>query len=55
MIGTKIKNKTILSPSILKNDNRKVFIATAQSYDEVYNKIVEIKGDNKNIVTGLII
>ena len=55
VIGTKIKNKTILSPSILKNDNRKVFIATAQSYDEVYNKIVEIKGDNKNIVTGLII
>lgn len=54
-IGTMLNNKTILSPSILKNDNRKIFIASAQSYDEIYNKILEIKGSNKNIITGLII
>ena len=54
-IGKKLNNKTILSPAILKNDNRKIFIATAQHYDDVYNKILEIKGNNKNIVTGLII
>ena len=50
-----LNNKTILSPSILKNDNRKIFIASAQSYDEIYNKILEIKGSNKSIITGLII
>tara|TARA_B100001093_G_C26834573_1_gene1017743 strand:+ start:370 stop:1668 length:1299 start_codon:yes stop_codon:yes gene_type:complete len=54
-IGKKINNKTILSPSILKNDDRKIFIATAQHYDDVYNKILEIKGNNKNIISGLII
>ena len=54
-IGKKINNKTILSPSILKNDDRKIFIATAQHYDDVYNKILEKKGNNKNIISGLII
>tara|TARA_B100000780_G_C21124675_1_gene455958 strand:- start:3738 stop:5036 length:1299 start_codon:yes stop_codon:yes gene_type:complete len=54
-IGKKLNNKTILSPSILKNDNRKIFIATAQHYDAVYSKILEIKGNNKNIINGLII
>ena len=54
-IGKTMHNKTILSPSILKNDDRKIFIATAQHYDDVYNKILEIKGSNKSIITGLII
>jgi len=54
-IGKIMHNKTILSPSILENDDRKIFIATAQHYDEVYNKILEIKGNNKRIITGLII
>ena len=39
----------------VKNDDRKIFIATAQHYDDVYNKILEIKGNNKNIISGLII
>lgn len=54
-IGKKVNNKTVLSPSILKNDDRKIFIATAQHYDDVYNQILEIKGNNKSIITGLII
>jgi uncharacterized Fe-S cluster-containing radical SAM superfamily protein len=54
-IGKKFCNKVIQSPSTLENDDRKIFIATAQFYDEVYNKITEIKGDNKNIISGLII
>lgn len=54
-IGKKIFNKEIKPPSILKQDDRKIFIATAQSYDEVYSKITEIKGNNANILSGLII
>ena len=54
-IGTKMFNKEIKSPSTLKIDDRKIFIATAQFYDEVYNKITEIKGNNSNILSGLII
>ena len=54
-IGKKVLNKTVKPPSILKNDDRKIFIATAQFYDEIYNKITEIKGSNSNILNGLII
>tara|TARA_B100000989_G_scaffold298400_1_gene287538 strand:+ start:30649 stop:31947 length:1299 start_codon:yes stop_codon:yes gene_type:complete len=54
-IGKKIYNKEIKSPSILKQDDRKIFIASAQFYDEVYNKITEIKGNNTNILSGLVI
>ncbi len=54
-IGTKMFSKEIKSPSILKLDDRKIFIATAQFYDEVYNKITEIKGSNSDILSGLII
>jgi poly(ribitol-phosphate) beta-N-acetylglucosaminyltransferase len=54
-IGKKIFNKEIQSPQTLKQDDRKIFIATAQFYDEVYNKITEIKGNNSNILSGLII
>ena len=54
-IGTKIFNKEIQSPQALAQDDRKIFIATAQFYDEVYNKIIEIKGNNSNILSGLII
>jgi len=32
-----------------------VLIATAQFYDEVYNKIIKIKGSNSSILSGLII
>ena len=54
-IGRKIYNKEIKSPKILEKDNRMVLIATAQFYDEVYNKIIKIKGSNSSILSGLII
>ena len=54
-IGRKIYNKEIKSPNILEKDNRMVLIATAQFYDEVYNKIIKIKGSNSSILSGLII
>ena len=54
-IGKKIFNKEIKSPMMLKHDDRRVFIASAQFYDEVYKKITDIKGSNANILSGLII
>jgi hypothetical protein len=44
-----------MSPSIIKTDNRSVFIATAQHYDDVYKNILTLKGSDKNIISGLII
>ena len=39
----------ILSPNIIKDDNRGIFIATAQSYDDVYKNILDLKGNDKNV------
>ena len=54
-IGKKIYNKEVKSPNLLVKDSRMVLIATAQFYDEVYNKIIKIKGSNSSILSGLII
>lgn len=53
--GKKLFNKEILSPDIIKNDNRSIFIATAQSYDDVYKNILDLKGNDKNVISGLIV
>ncbi len=53
--GKMFFNKKIMSPSIIKEDNRGIFIATAQSYDDVYKNILEMKGDDKNVISGLIV
>ena len=54
-IGKSLFDKKIMSPSIIKNDNRNIFIATAQSYDDVYKNILSLKGNDKNIISGLIV
>ena len=54
-IGNTFFKKKILSKEILKNDKRKVFIASALFYDEIYDNIVQIKGNENNIITGLIV
>ena len=55
VIGNEFFNKKIMSPEILKNNNRKVFIAAAQQYDEIYKKILNVRGNTNNIVCGLIV
>ena len=37
------------------NDNRFKYIATAQSYDEVFKNIINIKGNSDKVVTGLML
>ena len=48
-------NKKIKSPEMLKNDNRFIYIATAQSYDEVLKNIINIKENSEKVVTGLLL
>ena len=48
--GKKIKN-----PSILKNDNRSVYITSVQSYDDILATIKKIRGQNINIVNGIFV
>jgi hypothetical protein len=52
-IGELFLNKEIKSPCIIKNDNRKILITSAEFYDEIYNYIKTIKGNTSNILVGL--
>jgi len=54
-IGTKLFDKEIINPSSIKNNNKKIFITSAQNYDDIYKNIINLKGDDKNIISGLII
>ena len=54
-VGNLIFNKKIKSTDILQNDNRPIFIASAQNYDEIYKTVISIKGNSKNIISGLIL
>ena len=54
-IGSKIFNKEVFSKELLKNDNRKVFITSAQFYGDIYDNIEKIQGSNKSIISGLIL
>ena len=60
IIDSKKINKTFLgkkikSPNILKNDNRRVYIAAVQSYDDIYSNIKKIRGEKADIVNGVFI
>ena len=47
--------KIYISPEILKDDKRQVYITAALNYDEIYKMIVSIKGNQNGILTGLIV
>jgi organic radical activating enzyme len=54
-IGKLFFDKKIQPPSFLEKDDRFIFIATALGYDEVFKKIINIKGNSEKIVNGLIL
>ena len=47
--------KKIKSPDILKKDKRSVYIASVQSYDDIYSLIKKIRGSNTDIVNGIFV
>tara|TARA_Y100000816_G_C26104840_1_gene586715 strand:+ start:375 stop:1676 length:1302 start_codon:yes stop_codon:yes gene_type:complete len=52
-IGTDFFGKRILSPESLRNDKRKVFIAAAQSYDDIIQEITHFRGDSNSVINGI--
>jgi sulfatase maturation enzyme AslB (radical SAM superfamily) len=54
-IGKKIFNKEIISPSFIKENKKKIYIASAQNYDDIYKNIISLKGNDQDIISGLII
>ena len=55
LIGKEFFKKKIMPPDILKNNNKKIFIAAAQHYDEIYKNISNVGGNTNNIICGLIV
>ena len=49
-IGNKFFDKVIKSPDCLRNDNRKILIASAQSYGEIFAKIKNLQNSSKSII-----
>lgn len=52
-IGTEFFGKKILPPESLISNERKVFIAAAQSYDEIIQEISHLRGDIKSVINGI--
>ena len=53
--GKQILNRNILPPTDINKVDKPIFIASAQHYDEIYKKIIQIKSDANSIISGLIV
>ena len=54
-IGKTLNERIIKPPETIINDNRDIVIASAQAYDEILTKIIQLKGNSKSVLTKLII
>ena len=54
-IGNVVNNFIIKSPEELKNNSNKIFISTAQSYDDIFQYLKKINVDTERVVSGLLI
>tara|TARA_B100001057_G_scaffold483417_1_gene560162 strand:+ start:18857 stop:20149 length:1293 start_codon:yes stop_codon:yes gene_type:complete len=54
-IGNYLTKYKIHSPEILKNNNNRILITSANHYEEIYSNIFSIQGTTKNIINSLII
>ena len=54
-VGSYIQNIKINNSDFLKNKNNKIFIASANNFEEIYSKISSIQKTSKNIVQNLLI
>ena len=54
-IGTKVSNHKIKNPEDIKLNDYKIFISTAQSYDDIYQKLIKMNVDSNRLVSGIFI
>jgi sulfatase maturation enzyme AslB (radical SAM superfamily) len=54
-VNQKFLGKIVKNPDTIKEDQRSIYITSAQSYDTIYSNIVKLKGDNVKILTGVFI
>jgi len=54
-IGTRIKNLKIKNPNEVKNNDYKIYISTAQSFDDIYQNLINMNISKQRLISGLFI
>ena len=54
-IGTKIDKYVIQKPEYIHNNENKILILTAETYNDIYENLINMKVNENRFVTGLII
>jgi FlaA1/EpsC-like NDP-sugar epimerase len=54
-IGKKIRGITIDKPKNILNNNEKIYISVAQSFDDIFSYLISLKINPNRIISGLII
>ena len=54
-IGTEVNKHKIMRPEDIKLNDYKIFISTAQSYDDIYQKLIKMNIDSNRLVSGIFI
>ena len=54
-VGTKVNNLIIKKPEDLKENDFKIFISTAQSYDEIYQSLIKMNINQNRLISGLFV
>ena len=54
-IGNKVNDFIIKKPEDLRKNSNKIFISTAQSYDDIYQFLKKINIDTERVISGLLI
>ena len=54
-IGTKIDKYIIQKPEYIQNNENKILILTAETYNDIYENLINMKISENRFVTGLIV
>jgi wyosine [tRNA(Phe)-imidazoG37] synthetase (radical SAM superfamily) len=54
-VGELFKGNKIMSIDFLKENNHRVYIGAAQSYDDIFKTIQNIKGNTESVINGVLI
>ncbi len=54
-IGMKIKDIKIRNPNEVKNNDYRIYISTAQSFDDIYQNLIKMSINKQRLISGLFI
>ena len=51
----KIKDIKIRNPNEVKNNDYRIYISTAQSFDDIYQNLIKMSVNKQRLISGLFI